>query len=269
MFYQKLEERIKQSQSRLCVGLDIDLDKFPPHLSKDKAGIIEFNKAIIEETSDLLLAYKINTAFYEALGKVGWEILEEILAFIPKDLITIADAKRGDIGNTSAKYAEAFFDRLSFDSITVNPYMGYDSIEAFLQYAGKGIIILVLTSNAGSEDFQQLKLENGKSLFEEVAKKITKWQKDHGNCLMVVGATHGNEIEQIRRISPEMFFLIPGIGAQGGNLKNVIEKAGKNIIINSSRGIIFADSSEKFAKRAREETIKLKEEINCLLKVRA
>lgn len=266
MFYKKLNERIERSHSRLCVGLDVDLERLPKHLGKNKDAIFAFNKAIIEATAEFTAAYKINTAFYEALGSEGWDLMAEISALIPKEIISIADAKRADIGNTSAKYAEAFFEKLSFDSITVNPYMGYDSLEPFLSFMGKAVIVLVLTSNNGSQDIQFLKLENGTRIYEQVAQKVSAWHQSHENCLMVVGATHGEEIKAIRQIAKDIFFLIPGIGAQGGNLKRVLEHSGKNVLINSSRGIIYANSGKNFAEAAALEAKKLKDAINKELK---
>jgi orotidine-5'-phosphate decarboxylase len=216
----QLFEQIKIKNSFLCVGLDTDLDKIPSHLHKEADPIFEFNKQIIDQTADFAVAYKPNIAFYEALGPKGWESLQKTLDYIPKDIFTIADAKRGDIGNTSGLYAKAFFETMDFDSITVAPYMGIDSVSPFLSYKNKWVILLALTSNEGSMDFQLSELKNGKPVYQEVLEKSSKWGNPD-NMMYVVGATRGEKIGEVRKIVPEHFFLVPGVGAQGGSLEDV------------------------------------------------
>lgn len=263
-----LIEQIKLKQSYLCVGLDTDITKLPKHLKGKADGIVAFNKAIIDATLPYCVSYKINTAFYESQGLKGWEAMQETLDYIPKSHFTIADAKRGDIGNTSTQYAKAFFEALNFDAITVAPYMGEDSIRPFLEYENKVTIVLGLTSNAGSNDFQQLLLEeydesltmvphitqgsSEKRLYEHVLERVANWgTKD--NLMFVVGATRASELENIRNIIPEHFLLVPGVGAQGGSLKEV-SRYGLNksvgLLINASRAIIFASSEEDFSEQA-------------------
>ena len=260
-FLEKLEKRIETSGSRVCVGLDSVIEKLPKSYEKSIDSLLDFNKRIIEATHEHVLAYKPNIAFYEVLGTKGWDLLDKTLEFIPDDIITIADAKRGDIGNTAAMYAKTFFETYKFDSITVNPYMGFDSIEPYLKYENKGTIILGLTSNEGSEDFEELTLSSGKTLSERVAEKVNEWNKSN-NCLLVIGATNKEKIEKMRSASSDMYFLVPGIGAQGGSLEDVLKYGGKNVIINSSRSIIYASSESDFADIAKSETLKLKESIN-------
>ncbi|MCB0279805.1 MAG: orotidine-5'-phosphate decarboxylase [Calditrichaeota bacterium] len=260
-FIEKLEQRIRHSSSHLCVGLDPDIDKIPDHLPKTIDGLLEFNRQIINATKDYVCAYKPNIAFFEVLGSDGWKLLEEILSFIPDDVITIADAKRGDIGNTALQYAKTFFETFDFDAITVNPYMGLDTLEPFTSYRNKGTIVLVLTSNPGSKDFQQIDLHSEK-LFERVARLVNELHQRFHNCMLVVGATNGQLIKQIRDISPDIYFLVPGIGAQGGNLDEVIGFAGNKVVINSSRQIIFASTKEDFADIAAIEAKKLRDQIN-------
>lgn len=263
-FLEKLENRIKSSNSRVCVGLDSTLEKLPTEYTKSVDSLLDFNKRIIDATHEHVLAYKPNIAFYEALGVKGWTLLEKTIEHIPNDIITIADAKRGDIGNTAKMYAQTFFDTYPFDSITVNPYMGYDSVSPYLEYKDKGTIILGLTSNKGSEDIQELKLDEHTSVAEHVCQKIVSWNKNK-NCLLVVGATNSEKIKRIREASSDLYFLVPGIGAQGGSLEDVIRYGGKNVIINSSRSIIYASSDKNFAIQANEETLKLKDAINNLI----
>ncbi len=253
----ELINQIKLKKSFLCIGLDSDIEKIPPQLLQYEDPIFEFNKNIIDETKDLCVAYKINTAFYESRGVNGWESMKKTWEYIPPDIFTIADAKRGDIGNTSAMYARAFFDKnsssFSFDALTVNPYMGEDSVAPFFQYKNKWVILLALTSNKGSEDFQHRK-ENAEPLYEAVIKKSQMWGNS-GNLMFVVGATHPQLIIEIRKIVPDHFLLIPGIGAQGGDLKKVIEN-GMNkdcgLLVNISRNIIYAGKDENFAEDARK-----------------
>lgn len=263
-----LTEHIVLKQSYLCVGLDSDITKLPVHLKGKPDGVIQFNKAIIDATLPYCVSYKINTAFYESQGLKGWEIMKETLDYIPQTHFTIADAKRGDIGNTSTQYAKAFFEALNFDAITVAPYMGEDSIRPFLEYDNKVTIVLGLTSNIGSNDFQQLLLEEydesltmvphitqgsvEKRLYEHVLERVSTWgTKD--NLMFVVGATQASELERIRNIVPDNFLLVPGVGAQGGSLKDVSRYGlNKNIglLVNASRAIIFASEAEDFAIQA-------------------
>lgn len=263
-----LTEQILLKQSYLCVGLDSDITKLPAHLKGNPDGVLAFNKAIIDATLPYCVSYKINTAFYEALGLKGWEIMKETLDYIPQTHFTIADAKRGDIGNTSTQYAKAFFEALNFDAITVAPYMGEDSIRPFLEYTDKVTIVLGLTSNVGSNDFQQLLLEeydesltmvphitqgaSEKRLYEHVLARVAEWGSKE-NLMFVVGATLAAELENIRNIIPEHFLLVPGVGAQGGSLKEV-SRYGLNksvgLLVNASRAIIFASEGEDFANQA-------------------
>lgn len=251
---QELIAQIRRKKSVLCVGLDTDIEKIPAHLLQEEDPVLAFNKAIIEATQDYAVAYKINTAFYEANGIQGWISMQKTLELIPADCFTIADAKRGDIGNTSDQYAKAFFKNLSFDSITVAPYMGYDSVAPFLQYEGKWAIVLGVTSNAGSKDFQ-LQTVGNKQLFEVVLETVKDYGTDE-NTMFVVGATRTDQLQQVRAIIPNHFLLIPGVGAQGGDLDEVMKNTlnqDAGILINVSRGIIFADKSVDFAKLAGEQ----------------
>ncbi len=237
-----LVQLINQKKSFLCVGLDSDINKIPNAFKRYKNPVLEFNKAIIESTSDLCISYKINTAFYESMGAMGWETMEKTLRLIPDDVFTIADAKRGDIGNTADQYAKAFFENLSFDSITLSPYMGKDTIEPFLKYEDKVAIVLALTSNKGSADFEMLETKSGELVYEKVIKELADWAPNN-QLQFVVGATHPNKLKGIRALAPNNFFLVPGVGAQGGDLTEVY-KNGKNentgLLINVSRGIIYA-----------------------------
>lgn len=256
---------IRKKNSYLCVGLDTDLTKIPQHLLSAEDPIFEFNKQIIDATYKYTVAYKPNIAFYEALGPKGWESLAKTLAYIPKDTFTIADAKRGDIGNTSALYAKAFFEQMSFDSITVAPYMGADSVKPFLDFAGKWVILLAHTSNTGSADFQLLESAGtGRKLYEEVI--ITSQQWATADQLMyVVGATQAEKIGAIRALAPEHFFLVPGIGAQGGDLE-MTSRYGLNkqggLLVNSARAIIYASGDKDFAQAAGSEAKKVQEEMS-------
>ncbi|HEX6227522.1 MAG TPA: orotidine-5'-phosphate decarboxylase [Chryseolinea sp.] len=258
----ELYEQIKKKTSCLCIGLDTDLLKIPKHLLSSSDPIFEFNKQIIDATHAYCVAYKPNIAFYEALGPKGWESLQKTLDYIPKDIFTIADAKRGDIGNTSALYARAFFEQMTFDSITVAPYMGEDSVRPFL-LKDKWVILLAHTSNSGSQDFQTLVLGSGKQLYEEVIVRAQRWATPD-QLMYVVGATHAEQIAAIRSLAPEHFFLVPGIGAQGGDLASVL-KHGMNkqcgLLVNSSRAIIYASGDENFAHVAGEEAMKVQREM--------
>jgi orotidine-5'-phosphate decarboxylase len=249
----ELSAQIRHKQSYLCVGLDADIGRLPRHLLDKDDPVFEFNKAIIDATKDLCVAYKPNLAFYEALGSKGWESLRKTLEYIPDSHFTIADAKRGDIGNTSRLYAQAFFGEMGFDAVTVAPYMGVDSVQPFLEFEDKWVILLALTSNKGSGDFQFDRQENGQPLYEKVMRKAQEWGTP-GNLMYVVGATHPEKFKEIREIAPEHFLLVPGVGAQGGDLE-ALTRHGANsdvgLLVNSSRGIIFAGEGEDFAEKAR------------------
>jgi len=270
MTKQQLFEQIQKKRSFLCVGLDSSLDKIPKHLLRYENPILEFNKQIIDATKDLCVAYKPNTAFYECYGKKGWETLTETWKYIPQDIFSIADAKRGDIGNTSAMYAETFFNatssEMSFDSVTVAPYMGSDSVMPFLNFKDKWVILLALTSNAGHADFQLQEIGEDR-LFEKVIKTSQTWATDE-QLMYVVGATRGAAFGDVRKLAPDHFLLVPGVGAQGGDLREVC-KYGLNsqcgLLINSSRGIIYAGQGEDFAERARAEALKLQQEMEQIL----
>ena len=262
-FTQRLRQiQIKQN-SLLCIGLDVDEGKIPAHLSTMNNPALEFNRQIIEATHDLVCAYKPNLAFYEAMGEIGITTLRETLKLIPKSVLTIGDGKRGDIGNTAERYAKSLFDDFGFDSVTLNPYMGFDSVEPFLTNPEKGVFILALTSNSGSKDFQRLKV-GAKPLYEKVVHTAKKWNKNQ-NIGLVVGATHPIELKRIRKIVPDMPILIPGIGKQGGDLKAAIrygcDNHGQLAIINASRSIIYASSGKDFAEAARAEAKKMVEEM--------
>jgi orotidine-5'-phosphate decarboxylase len=265
----ELFDEIKRKKSFLCVGLDSDIEKIPSHLKISDDPLFEFNKAIINATAEYCIAYKINTAFYECLGSKGWKSLEKTVDYISKDHFIIADAKRGDIGNTSSLYARAFFDHLNVDALTVAPYMGKDSVVPFLSFKNKWVILLALTSNAGAMDFQFLQLEHSrKKLFEKVLIKSKEWGSED-NLMYVVGATQANMLKEIREIIPHHFILIPGVGAQGGSLEEVV-KYGMNdqcgLLVNSSRSIIYAGSGKDFAKKAGEEAMAMQQQMEGLLK---
>ena len=284
MTRQDLVNQIKEKSTYLCVGLDTDITKLPALLPKTKEGVIAFNKAIIDATKNYCVSYKINTAFYESQGIQGWEAMEATLAYIPDTHFKIADAKRGDIGNTSAQYAKTFFEVLPFDAITVAPYMGEDSVRPFLDYADKVTIVLGLTSNAGSNDFQQLMFAQQteglamipsiamggkeKRLYEIVLEKTASWGTPD-NLMFVVGATQAADLENIRSIIPDHFLLVPGVGAQGGSLEEVskfglIKDAG--LLVNASRAIIFADGGEHFAFAAENAAKEYQQEMRTYLR---
>lgn len=265
----KLVEQIRRKKSFLCVGLDVSLDKIPPHLLADPDPIFAFNKAIIDATHHQAVCYKPNIAFYEAYGLTGWKSLQKTIDYINEnhpDIFTIADAKRGDIGNTSTMYAKAFFENLNFDSITVSPYMGKDSVQPFLDFSGKATIVLALTSNQGATDFQFQQVGQ-KQLHQIVLETSQQWGNSD-NLMYVVGATKAEFLQEIRKIVPNHFLLIPGVGAQGGILAEVC-KYGLNpqvgILVNSSRGIIYASSGEDFAEKAHHEALKLQQEMQIIL----
>lgn len=263
----ELIEQIRIKRSFLCVGLDTDLSKIPAHLLDTEDPIFEFNKAIIDATKDFAVAYKPNIAFYECYGPKGWESLQKTIDYIPKDIFTIADAKRGDIGNTSSYYAKTFFDYLKCDSVTVAPYMGEDSVTPFLEFDNKWVILLALTSNKGALDFQMTKDENGQELFKKVLLRSCEWGTPE-NLMFVVGATRAEGIGEVRKLVPDHFFLVPGVGAQGGSLEDVTNygwNADCGLLVNSSRGIIYASNGLDFAQRAAEEAKKLQEEMALIL----
>jgi len=260
-FMEKLIAASQKNNSLLCVGLDPD-----PRLMPDNVGVFKFNKAIIDATADLVCAYKPNFAFYEALGNEGLDALKQTVKHIPGNIPVIGDAKRGDIGNTAKAYAKTIFSDFNFDATTVNPYLGFDSLEPFIQYQGKGVFILCRTSNAGAVDFQSLRcIEHNRPLFEVVALKASEWNVQ-GNIGLVVGATYPEELKLIRQNHPDMPLLIPGIGAQGGDLELTVrygvDARGEKAIINSSRQIIYASRGEDFAEAARKATSELREQIN-------
>lgn len=267
----KLISQIKKKESFLCVGLDTDLNKIPEFLFDYADPIFEFNRQIVEATADLCVAYKPNIAFYESRGVRGWESLKKTWEILPKDCLSIADAKRGDIGNTANMYAEAFFNPtasgLGFDAITVAPYMGRDSIEPFLQFKEKWAIVLALTSNLGGLDFQTIQDKNNLQLFERVIEKVNAWGSPD-NLMYVVGATRGQAFKVIRKHAPEHFLLVPGIGAQGGDLDDVCQY-GMNkdcgLLVNATRSIIYASKGKDFAEAAREEALKLQKEMKAQL----
>jgi orotidine-5'-phosphate decarboxylase len=270
-----LIHQIFSKKTYLCIGLDTDLNKIPGHLLKEEDPLFAFNKAIIDHTIDHCVAYKVNTAFYEAQGIKGWMALEKTVNYIPDTHFKIADAKRGDIGNTSDQYAKAFFETMPFDSVTVAPYMGEDSIKPFLQYPGKWAIVLGLTSNKGAADFEMLSLVSGNGeshlrppyLYERVLETVTKWGNPD-NLMFVVGATQADEFSNIRRIIPDHFLLVPGVGAQGGSLKEISEKAMNKdcgLLINASRSIIYASSDADFAERAAEEAKAIHDEMKAYI----
>ena len=265
MTTQQLVTQIFKKKSFLCIGLDVDMNKIPKHLLETEDPIFEFNKAIIDATHDLCVAYKPNTAFYEAYGISGWKSLQKTIDYLNKnypEVFTIADAKRGDIGNTSTMYAKAFFEDLGFDSVTVAPYMGKDSVEPFLSFKDKHTILLALTSNSGAFDFQTQKI-NEEELYKKVLETSKAWENSE-NLMYVVGATKAEYFAQIRRIIPNSFLLVPGVGAQGGDLQEVCKYGlSKNVglLINSSRGIIYAANNESFAKSSRDKALELQKEM--------
>ena len=266
----ELVTQIKKKKSFLCIGLDVDLEKIPTHLLAEEDPVFEFNKAIIDATHHLAVAYKPNIAFYEAYGIKGWQALEKTINYLNEkhpDIFTIADAKRGDIGNTSTRYAKAFFSDLNFDSITVAPYMGEDSVVPFLEFENKHTILLALTSNRGAFDFQTKKVD-GEEVYKKVLQTSKTW-KNHHNLMYVVGATKAEYFAAIRKIIPDSFILVPGVGAQGGSVAEVC-KYGLNdqvgLLINSARGIIYASTEENFAEAAAEKAKELQQEMQDVIK---
>ena len=267
MTRQALTEQILKKGSYLCVGLDTDPDRLPPHLLSGPDPVVAFNKAIIAATQDLCVAYKLNTAFYERQGVDGWRALAATVQHIPAGHFIIADAKRGDIGNTALQYARTFFDTYGFDAVTVAPYMGEDSVTPFLNHAGKWAIVLGLTSNAGSRDFQMLSTSGGARLYEKVIKAVAGWGQPDG-LMFVVGATRTEQIAEIRRWIPEHFLLVPGVGAQGGDLKKIsaqgLNRSG-GLLVNASRSILYAGKDEDFATAARQVATGYVEEMTACL----
>ncbi|MCI0706442.1 MAG: orotidine-5'-phosphate decarboxylase [Ignavibacteriae bacterium] len=263
-FQQRIRTVQQKSNSLLCIGLDTDAKLLPRHLGRSADAVLSFNRRIIDATHDLACAYKLNLAFYESLGEKGWRVMEKTLEHIPRGVITVGDGKRGDIGNTAERYAQALFSELGFDAVTVNPYMGYDSVEPFLRDKSKGVFLLALTSNPGSKDFQRLNV-GSRPLYERVVQTAVKWNTKK-NIGLVVGATHPRELQRVRTLAPDMPILIPGIGKQGGDLKSAVQygcaKKGYLAVINASRSIIYASRGKDFAQAARQEAMKLREEIN-------
>ncbi len=265
-----LIDQIEKKQSFLCVGLDVDMDKIPAHLLKEEDPIFAFNKAIIDATHSYAVAYKPNVAFYEAYGVKGWQALEKTIQYLNlnyPEVFTIADAKRGDIGNTASRYAKAFFEDLGFDSLTVAPYMGKDSVEPFLAFEDKFTILLGLTSNPGAADFEMLPLANGKYLYETVIETAAQYKNGH-QLMYVVGATQATAIKDIRALVPDSFLLVPGVGAQGGSLAEVCSEGLNDqvgLLVNSSRGIIYASSKEDFAVEAAAQAALLQAEMAVIL----
>lgn len=268
---QELIENIRKSRSFLCVGLDTDIKKIPSFLASQEDAIFKFNKAIIDATAPYCVAYKPNLAFYESLGVEGWIALEKTVKYLKEnypDQFIIADAKRGDIGNTSQLYARSFFEHLDVDAVTVAPYMGEDSVTPFLGYNGKWVILLALTSNKGSHDFQLIEDKDGKRLFEQVIETSQRWASTD-EMMYVVGATQGEMFKDIRAVAPESFLLVPGVGAQGGSLQDVARYGmigDCGLLVNSSRGIIYASKEEDFAEAAGREAAKLRDEMAQLLR---
>ena len=279
MTRKQLIEQIRLKSSYLCVGLDTDITKIPKHLQSHPDAIFEFNKQIIDATRNLCVAYKINTAFYEAMGLKGWEAMEKTVNYIPVEHFTIADAKRADIGNTSSQYAKTFFEVLNFDAVTVAPYMGEDSIKPFLEYENKWAIVLGLTSNPGSSDFEQQKIGE-EFLYERVLRKVSQWGNP-ANLMFVIGATKSSELTTIRKIIPDHFLLVPGVGFQGGSLGDVSKygmikdtsttahtstTAQCGLLVNASRAVIYAGEKEDFAAEARAIALQYQTEMATYLK---
>lgn len=263
----ELFEQIKKKRSFLCVGLDTDIHKIPKHLLEAEDPVFEFNRQIIDATKDFCVAYKPNLAFYESLGAAGWISLEKTLQYIPENIFTIADAKRGDIGNTSALYARAFFEQMNFDAVTVAPYMGEDSVTPFLNFKNKWVILLALTSNAGANNFQMNKVDNDQFLFEKVIETSKQWGSAD-TMMYVVGATRTEQLQQVRKLIPEHFLLVPGVGAQGGSLQDVASHGMNDqcgLLVNSSRNIIYASSEKDFARAATNASKEVQQEMEMLL----
>jgi orotidine-5'-phosphate decarboxylase len=263
-FLHKLDEISRKNNSLVCVGLDVDMDRIPEFLQGESEPVLSFNTSIIEATRDLVCAYKLNIAFYEALGIEGLRQFKETMDSIPQDIVKIIDAKRGDIGNTARRYAQTCFEYYGGDAVTASPYLGQDSLQPFFEYRDRCTFILCLTSNPGSRDFQYV-TDGERPLYQRVAEKVNRWN-ENGTCGLVVGATHPEELKEVREIAPELPFLIPGIGAQGGDVERTVRcgtnASGERAIINSSRAIIYASSGNDFADAARDKTKELREAIN-------
>lgn len=265
-FAESLRQIQQERNSLLCIGLDPDPGKLPPHLGVSPQAVLEFNRIVIEATSDLVCAYKLNLAFYEALGDDGWGVIRKTVEAVPGDVLTIGDAKRGDIGNTAERSAAALFGDLKFSAVTVNAYMGRDSVAPYLQYRGRGVFLLALTSNPGSRDFQRLKTGD-KPLFERVVRAAKQW--DEGGAIgLVVGATHPKELKRVRSLVPTMPLLIPGVGQQGGDLRQVVrhgcDRKGFSAVVNVGRSIIFASRERDFASAVRREALKMRDEMRMI-----
>ena len=264
IFIEKILTAQRSRKSLLCIGLDTDINKIPEHLRSSRDALLDFNKAIIEATSDLASAYKINAAFYECTGEAGWSTMRETVKAIPSGILTIGDAKRGDIGNSSSYYAKAFYDNLGFDAVTVAPYMGRDSVEPFLSSEDHGIFLLALTSNAGARDFQYLDV-GGMPFYQRVIEKALTWNAKE-NIGFVAGATRGSQLRDVRAAAGNAPLLIPGVGAQGGSVEEAVrfgtDQHGERAIINASRSILYASSGKDFAEAARAEAARLRDEMN-------
>ena len=269
MNYDQICDEIKNKRSYLCIGLDSDLDKIPKHLLKYKDPIFEFNKLVIDATKDIVIAYKPNLAFYEVLGSEGIKTLQKTINYLPDNIFKIADAKRGDIGNTSIMYAKTFFETLDFDAVTLSPYMGKDSVDPYLEYKNKWAIILALTSNESAKEIQLISSDKGEKLYESVINNSLKWSNPE-NLMYVVGANREEDLLNIRKIIPDSFILIPGVGAQGGDLKK-ISNAGMNkncgIMVNVSRSIIYSDKSTNFEESVRKSALNIQKEMEQILPV--
>jgi len=265
-FYERLTTAQRNNDSLVCVGLDTDPSRLPASLKSRTDAVVEFNRKIIDATHDLVCAYKLNLAFYEALGDRCWDTIHRTLQYIPQEIVTIGDAKRGDIGNTATMYARSMFDDYQFSATTVNPFMGKDSVAPFLVDPARGTFVLALTSNPGAKDFQYLRF-NKKPLYEHIAARVKKWNTKK-NCGLVVGATRPRELQRLRAIVPHMPFLIPGIGTQGGDLRSAVrygcDKQGMMAVINASRSVLYASAKDDFADAARDAAISLRAEINIL-----
>jgi len=263
-FYQKIRSVQRKNKSLLCIGLDTDISKIPESLFSHGDPIVEFNRRIIEATKDIVCAYKLNLAFYESLGEHSWSTVHRTLSFIPTEIVTVGDAKRGDIGNSAQMYAKLIVDDYNFTACTVSPYMGEDSVKPFMRNRNEGVFVLAVTSNPGAKDLQYLRVRN-RPLYEHVIGLVKKWNSKN-NCGLVVGATRPTELKRVRALVPEMPLLIPGIGAQGGNLKSAVrfgcDMHGEMAIINAGRSVIYASNSEDFAQAARTVAMKLRDEIN-------
>ncbi len=263
-FVEKLAASVERSDSLVCVGLDPVVSRLPEGVSKDAAGVIEFNRHLIDATADLACVYKPNYAFYGALGSEAWNVLARTLEAIPDDVPVLLDAKVGDIGSTAEQWAHMIFQEIGADAVTVNPYMGRDALDPFLNFADRGVFFVCLTSNPGAADFERLQTEEG-PVYEHVARKAVEWN-EHGNCGLVVGATQADSMRRMRSLAGDLPFLVPGVGSQGGDLENAVahglREDGQGVYVNSSRSIIFASSGRDYPEAAREATLQLRQQIN-------